>query len=111
MKKIFFVSLAAGFLMSGIVKADAVAEGKKVAEDRKLGNCLACHQMDDGKLPGNIAPPLLAMKQRFPDKKALRDQIWDPTKKNPHTMMPPFGKHGVLTEEQIDKVVEYIHTL
>ncbi len=25
------------------------------------GNCLACHMIEDGELPGTIAPPLLAM--------------------------------------------------
>ncbi|MDJ0870657.1 MAG: sulfur oxidation c-type cytochrome SoxX [Gammaproteobacteria bacterium] len=89
----------------------AVEKGKKVAVDRRKGNCLACHVMDDGALPGNIGPPLVAMKARFPGKGELRDQIWGATKKNPHSMMPPFGKHGVLTEEEVDVVTEYIHTL
>jgi mono/diheme cytochrome c family protein len=25
--------------------------------------------------------------------------------------MPPFGKHQILTEQEIDQVVEYIHSL
>ena len=49
----------------------SIAEGKKVAFDRKKGNCLACHMMSDGALPGNIGPPLIAMKARFPDRQAL----------------------------------------
>lgn len=89
----------------------AVEKGKKVAVNRKKGNCLACHVMDDGALPGNIGPPLVAMKARFPDKAKLREQIWDATKKNPNSMMPPFGRHGVLTEEEVDVVVEYVYTL
>jgi sulfur-oxidizing protein SoxX len=37
------------------IAADSVVEkGKAVAVDRKKGNCLACHAMDDGTLPGNI---------------------------------------------------------
>jgi sulfur-oxidizing protein SoxX len=51
------------------------------------------------------------MKARFPDKSKLRAQIWDATKMNPNTIMPPFGKNGILTDEQIDKVVEFIYTL
>jgi sulfur-oxidizing protein SoxX len=51
------------------------------------------------------------MKARFPDKKAMRDQIWDATVRNPNTMMPPFGKHKILTEKELDKVVDYIYTL
>jgi sulfur-oxidizing protein SoxX len=67
--------------------------------------------MDDGDLPGNQGPPLVGMKQRFPDKAELRAQIWDAQQRNPHTMMPPFGKHGILTEEELDKVVEYVYSL
>ncbi len=89
----------------------AAAKGKQVSEDRKKGNCLACHVMADGASPGNIGPPLVAMKARFPDKAKLREQIWDATKKNPNSMMPPFGRHGVLTEQEVDAVVEYVYTL
>lgn len=88
-----------------------VEKGKAVATNRKQGNCLACHAMGDGKLPGNIGPPLVSMKLRFPDKAKLRDQIWDATKRNGNTIMPPFGKHKMLSEEQIDHIVEYIYTL
>ncbi len=88
-----------------------VEQGKKIAFDRKKGNCLACHQIDDGSLPGNIGPPLVAMKARFPDKEKLRQQIADPTQNNPGTAMPPFGKNKILSKDEIDKVVEYIYTL
>jgi sulfur-oxidizing protein SoxX len=88
-----------------------IEKGKAVAEDRIKGNCLACHAMGDGTLPGNIGPPLIAMKARFPDKAKLRAQIWDPTVMNPDTIMIPFGRNRVLTEEEIDQVVEYIYTL
>lgn len=91
--------------------ASTIEKGKAIAYDRKKGNCLACHAMDDGTLPGNIGPPLIAMKARFPDKAKLRAQIWDPTVTNPNSIMLPFGRHKVLTEEEIDMVVEYIYTL
>ncbi len=92
-------------------EAAMVAEGKKIAEDRKLGNCLACHQIEGADLPGNIGPPLVGMKARFPDKAKLRAQIWDSTRNNPNSIMPPFGRHAILTEDEINKVVEYIYTL
>ena len=91
--------------------AQVVEEGKKIAFDRVKGNCLACHQIEGGELPGNIGPALVAMKVRFPDKGVLRAQIWDATAKNPNTMMPPFGRHEILTAEEIDKVVEFIYSL
>jgi sulfur-oxidizing protein SoxX len=89
----------------------AVEKGKALSYDRKLGNCLACHAMDDGTLPGNIGPPLVSMKLRFPDKAKLRAQVWDATAKNSNSIMPPFGRHKMLSEEQIDQIVEYIYTL
>ena len=88
-----------------------VEQGKAVSFDRKKGNCLACHQIEGGNLPGNIGPPLVAMKARFPDKAKLRAQIWDATKINPNTIMPPFGRQQILSESDIDKVVEFIYTL
>ena len=90
---------------------NVIAEGKAIAFDRQKGNCLACHLMDDGDLAGNSGPPIIAMKQRFPDKAKLREQVWDATVRNPQSMMPPFGKHGILSADELDKVVEYIYSL
>ena len=102
------ISLLCGM---SIASADDIADGKKVAFDRKKGNCLACHMISDGALPGNIGPPLIAMKARFPDKAALRAQIWDATVANPNTIMPPFGKHRILSEKEVDLVTEFIYSL
>lgn len=85
--------------------------GKRLAMARDKGNCLACHAIDDGELPGNIGPPLIYMQQRFPDRAVLRAQIWDATARNPDTMMPPFGKHNILTGEEIDLIVDYLLSL
>ncbi len=91
--------------------ASVVDQGKAVAFNRKKGNCLACHQIEGGSLPGNIGPPLIAMKARFPDKAKLRAQIWDSTKMNPNSIMPPFGRQQILSESDIDKIVEFVYTL
>ena len=46
-----------------------IKEGKKIALNNKKGNCLACHLITGGgEQPGNIGPPLIVMKARFPDK-------------------------------------------
>jgi len=89
----------------------AMEKGKALAFDRKLGNCLACHAMDDGQLAGDIGPPLISMKLRFPDKAKLRAQIWDSNTKNSNSIMPPFGRHNMLSEEQIDLITDYVYTL
>jgi sulfur-oxidizing protein SoxX len=91
--------------------ADAVKKGACVAIDRTKGNCLACHVMADGALPGNIAPPLVAMKARFSDKAKLRAQLWDAGVANPNTIMPPFGRHKIVSEQDIDNMVEFLLTL
>jgi len=90
---------------------DAVTQGGCVVIDRAKGNCMACHDIAGTSLAGNLGPPLNYMQQRFPDKAKLRAQIWDATAINPRTIMPPFGKHGILTEEEIDKVVKFLLTL
>jgi len=89
----------------------ATVDGKSLAFDRKKGNCLACHAMDNGNSAGNIGPELKDMKTRYPDRTLLRQRIWDETIFNPVTVMPPFGKHKILTEQEIDLIVDYIHAL
>lgn len=100
-------------LAGGVALAseDRLARGKALTMERSKGNCLACHRIGDGELPGNIGPPLLAMKSRYPDAAKLHGQIWDATEKNPDSRMPPFGKHGILTDEEIGLIVEYLLTL
>lgn len=88
-----------------------IEEGKAISFNRFKGNCLACHQIEGGELMGNYGPPLIYMKARYPDRDALRAQIWDAAIKNPHTRMPPFGRNRILTEREIDLVTEFIHTL
>lgn len=88
-----------------------IDQGKELAFNNKKGNCLACHHIEGGELAGDIGPPLVSMQARFPDKAKLRAQIWDSTVANPNSMMPPFGRHKILSEDEIDKVVEFIHSL
>ena len=93
---------------------DKTADGKSIAFDRKLGNCLACHAIPrepKAESPGDIGPPLVNMKERYPDRAKLRAQIWDATVTNPNTSMPPFGRNKILTEQEIDLVTDYIQGL
>ena len=92
-------------------EAADLAKGKELAFDRKKGNCLACHQIEGGTLTGNIGPPLIAMKARFPDYDKLRAQIDDARKNNPNTIMIPFGPHAVMSGKEIDLVTKFIQTL
>lgn len=88
--------------------------GKDIAFNNRKGNCLACHTMPtvpDAVSGGMYGPPLIAMSARFPDKAKLRAQIWDATAINPSSSMIPFGKHKVLTEQEIDKVTDFVYGL
>lgn len=95
--------------------SSAVVKGGCTMTDRKKGNCMACHQfkgLENTRLQaGNLAPPLIAMKSRFPDKAKLRKQIYDATAINKNSSMPPFGRHGILSDKEIDNVVEFLYTL
>lgn len=111
------VVMAASLLVAGqAIAAEALTknqeEGKTIAFTKSIGNCLACHQIADGTLPGHIGPPLVAMKIRYPNKEDMFKVIWDPREKfGRGTIMPPFGAHKLLTKEQIEKVVDYLYTL
>ena len=93
-----------------VLAGDAEA-GRLVATDRAKGNCVACHVMADAEGPGSIGPVLIAIQTRFPSKRELATQIWDATIKNPDAVMPPFGKHAILTQKEFVDVVEYIWAL
>ncbi len=91
--------------------ASRIESGKKVAFDRSKGNCLACHLIEGGDLAGNFGPPLVMMQLRYPDRSILRDQIWDASVRIQTTTMPPFGRHRILTEDEIDLVVDFVLSL
>lgn len=90
---------------------ESIQTGKKIAFARDKGNCLACHVIEDGESPGDIGPPLTGIAVRYTNKQQLRAQIWDATQFNPETSMPPFGKNKIISDEEIDKVVDYLWTL
>ncbi len=84
--------------------------GETLAFDRGKGNCLTCHVIKGGDAPGNVGPELSGMKTRFPDRKELAAIIFDETKRNPLTVMPPFGRNLILTEQEIESVVDFLYT-
>ena len=89
----------------------AVSEGQKLAFDRGKGNCLTCHEIKGGELPGTIGPPLKDIKSRYPDRADLVAILNDETRRNPATMMPPFGRNRILTEQEIERIVDFLETL
>jgi L-cysteine S-thiosulfotransferase len=91
-----------------------VDAGRRLAHDFDKGNCLACHAAPSDPQAitrANIAPPLTAMRERFSDRAVLRSQIWDASQRNPETIMPPFGRHLILSDDEIELIIDYLYTL
>lgn len=86
-------------------------DGRTLAFDRGKGNCLSCHNIKGGDLPGTIGPQLNNMKARFPDRNELIGTVFDETKRNPQTVMPPFGRNLILNDKEISAIVDYLYTL
>ena len=107
-KPIAFLMLVA---CSFVHAQSSVEKGAAIAADSNRGNCLSCHFVPGGEMTGTVAPPLVQMKLRYPDSNNLRSQIWDATARNPESVMPPYGRHLILTEDEIDQVLEYVYSL
>lgn len=95
---------------SADAQSDNITRGGCLAIDRKKGNCQACHFVA-GIPSGNIAPPLVGIAERYKDQTRLRAQIENPAQFNPDTVMPLYGKFGVLTKDEIEKLTEWLLTL
>jgi sulfur-oxidizing protein SoxX len=99
--------------------------GRKVAINRKQGNCLACHKMPvpEEQFHGEISPNLAGVGSRYTEAE-LRMRLVDPKVLNPDTMMPSFYKtagftrvrknfrgKSILSAQQVEDVVAYLLTL
>ncbi len=58
---------------------------------------------------GNIGPSLIGLKDRYPDRKEVSAIIFDETKRNPQTVMMPFGRNLILTNKEIETIVDYLY--
>ena len=103
--------LIGGMNVSAAQAQSAAAEGQKIAFDRGKGNCLTCHAIKGGDLPGTIGPELKDIKSKYPDRADLVAILNDETKRNPQTVMPPFGRNRILDEDEINAVVDFLQTL
>jgi len=116
MRRGYFSGLMLGtalFAGGGVLAQPAPSSAlpsQTLAFDRSKGNCLTCHVIAGGDAPGNLGPELSDMKKRYPDRKALAAIIFDETKRNPLTVMPPFGRNLILTDAEIESVVDFLYT-
>ena len=98
--------------------------GRRIATGRMDGNCLLCHAIPGAdRVGGNIGPTLAGTGRKYPESE-LRERIVDPSRFNPKTVMPPYGRteglHQVasqyrgkplLTPSEIDDLVAFLMTL
>jgi sulfur-oxidizing protein SoxX len=116
-KPVLISALMSALLMGALVSASpvsaqsAVSEGQSLAFDRGKGNCLTCHEIKGGDFPGTIGPPLKDIKSKYPNRNELVAIVADETKRNPQTVMPPFGRNYILTDQEINAVVDFLQTL
>ena len=111
MQTLAFALLIGTASASAAQAQSAAAEGQKIAFDRSKGNCLTCHEIRGGDLPGTIGPVLRDIKSKYPDRNELVAILTDETKRNSQTVMPPFGRNRILTEQEINAIVDFLQTL
>ena len=106
------LALLAGAAFAGAAHAQSAAsEGQKLAFDRSKGNCLTCHVIKGGEYPGTLGPELVDIKSKYPKREDLVAILNDETLRNPLTVMPPFGRNRILTETEINAIVDFLQTL
>ena len=101
------------------------AAGKKIVLDRHVGLCLLCHSgpFPDERFQGDLAPSLAGVGSRL-SAGQIRLRIVDPSRANPHTIMPAYFKSEgltrvapahrgktVLSAQQIEDLVAFLVTL
>jgi sulfur-oxidizing protein SoxA len=100
--------------LSGLITGDATKGARLVADRNRGGSCLACHVMGPAggaDLPGNAAPDLSEIGNAGREDEWLFNYIYDARVYNPETIMPPWGGHGVFTDDEIKDMVAFLKTL
>ncbi len=101
------------------------ANGRKLAIDRKLGNCLACHVLPIPEQPfhGDVGPDLSEAGGNLSEGE-IRLRVVNSKVLNPDTIMPAFYRNDgfervlkkfqgktMLSAQQVEDVVAYMMTL
>jgi len=107
-------ALAALLLLAAGAARGEAPSGLEIFTSPAKGYCVACHQVPPGAGPAtrsDLGPRLEGKRMRELGKARLRALIADPTAANPDTVMPPFGRHKILSPTEIDRVVDYLDAL
>lgn len=106
-------------------KAGDAKNGRKLAINRKKGNCLACHAMPipEQQFHGEVGPALNGVASRY-SVAEMRLRIVDPKVLNEDTIMPAFYKDSgfhrvhkkfkgksVLAAQEVEDILAYLTTL
>ena len=101
------------------------ARGEAIVKNRETANCLICHTIPDARerFMGDIGPPLAGVGSRL-SAGQIRLRVVDPTRINPHAIMPPYHRvdglvnvdaryRGLpaLSAQEIEDVVAYLTAL
>ncbi len=101
------------------------ARGRKVAINRRKGNCLGCHKMPipEEQFHGEVGPDLAGVGSRYQEGE-LRLQVVNSKVINPDTIMPAFYRNSgfhrvmkkfqgktIISAQDVEDVVAYMMTL
>jgi sulfur-oxidizing protein SoxX len=89
-------------------------DGRSLFSRPDKGNCIACHQVPEGSGPvarSTVGARLDATALKGWDRARLRDLLEDPTRANPDSVMPPYGRHRLLEAREIERLIDYLHAL
>lgn len=99
--------------------------GRAIVIDRGVGLCLLCHSgpFPEERAQGDLAPSLAGVGARLTARQ-LRQQLTEPRRLNPDSIMPAYGPRAgdlrvapawrdrpLLTPQQIEDVVAFLQTL
>jgi sulfur-oxidizing protein SoxX len=104
-------ALLAAFAGPAAAQAD---EGRAIFLRPDKGYCIACHQLPDGAGPAtraDLGPRLDGALLKGWDRARLRELLADPTRANPDSVMPPYGRHRILEPAEIERVIDFLHAL
>ena len=112
MKRLFLAAACAAVLAVPCAAQNAPVPESFTAP--ALGHCIACHRLPDGVGPAtraDLGPALTGERMRALGRVKIREAIEDPTRANPATVMPPYGRHRILEPAEIQRLVEFLHAL
>jgi L-cysteine S-thiosulfotransferase len=106
-------------------KSGDAKAGRKVAYNRKTGNCLACHKLPipEQQFHGEVGPDLKGVASRYSEAE-MRLRIVNPKKFNDDTIMPAFYRDSgftrlqkkwvgksILKAQEVEDLLAYLMTL